>query len=176
MYFVAPGLSCSMWDLAPWAGDWTQGPLCWEHGVLGTIREVPRKISLLFNKIKADGEWAEPWILRYSRMDLSSSLKCILSGWWPFFTGISQRRQRVYSPRRSLLRNYNIENYLLMLKSWCGQGITEKTTISDYLQVQEHACHSETTRNVVKSPGHISQQRLICFTVASKGFSPGLRC
>ena len=25
-----------------------------------TSREVPRKISLLFNKIKAGGEWGEP--------------------------------------------------------------------------------------------------------------------
>lgn len=55
-----------------------------------------------------------------------------------------------------------------MVKNWCGQGITEKTTISAYLWVQEYACHSETTRNVVKSPGHISQQRFICFAVASK--------
>lgn len=55
-----------------------------------------------------------------------------------------------------------------MLKNQCGQGITEKTTISAYLWVPEYACHAETTRNVVKSLGHISQQRFISFTVASR--------
>ena len=33
VYLAVPGLSCSMWDLAPWPGIELQ-PLHWEHGVL----------------------------------------------------------------------------------------------------------------------------------------------